>query len=594
MGDKRPTGAAGPSGGVSGVTASGIGNGAGHGGGGGVAGVAGAAGTKQSGSAPEPAESTADAEGPQPTSRRLAALLDLPGLPTPQPQTVHGGEPPYGRYESQGMPGREPDGGPDEEPARRLDLLPAPERLAALDLLHRHTERLARARGLAATLTTLLDSGAELLGADRALLVPVAREGTESHPPLDPATGAGPADTGLPGGGGPVEPAGAVHGLVGAGWQDHAGHGPMVGLRLDHAAIGALETVPVEHGPFAGLLRSTGRPRQLLHADLATEPGLVPRFREVAAGLGLAACFALPLATEAEGPLAAAVWFYPKPCQPTELQQELARRFTAFAAPLLAGRLAAERGRRATEALRRGLLPDHLPYLPGLRLAVRWLPAGLDHSAGSDWYDAITLPDGSLGLTVGSVSGDGPGAGPASATAAASAMGRIRAALRAYAVLEGEDPVSVLGDLELLLKTTEPARTATAVYACLDPQERRITLAGAGHCPPVLVTRYGANFVETSLSAPLGMLSCWEAPGVELNVERGDLLLLYTEGLARRLGPTLHAGQARLRKAAADAPRELRHDPEALCAHLLGHCLGAAPEAVEATDDLVLLAARFD
>ncbi len=194
---------------------------------------------------------------------------------------------------------------------------------------------------------------------------------------------------------------------------------------------------------------------------------------------------------------------------------------------------------------------------------------------------------------MGSVSGDGPGAGPDSAPGAATAMGRVRAALRAYAVLEGEDPVSVLGDLELLLKTTEPTRSATAVYAWVEPDERRITLAGAGHCPPVLVTRYGANFIETSLSAPLGMLSCWEAPGVELGAERGDLLLLYTEGLARRFGPTLHAGQAALRRAAADAPRDIRLDPDRLCGHLLS-CLAADAVGPPATDDLVLLAARFE
>lgn len=179
---------------------------------------------------------------------------------------------------------------------------------------------------------------------------------------------------------------------------------------------------------------------------------------------------------------------------------------------MLARQLEADRVQRTTEALRRGLLPDRLPQPAGLRLAARLVPAGLDRSCGSDWYDAIPLPDGTVGLTVGSVSGDGPGAGPCSAPGAAAAMGRVRAALRAYAVLEGEDPVSVLGDLELLLKTTEPARTATAVYAWVEPGERRITLAGAGHCPPVLVSRHGAEFVETSLSAPLGMLTCWEAP----------------------------------------------------------------------------------
>ncbi len=99
--------------------------------------------------------------------------------------------------------------------------------------------------------------------------------------------------------------------------------------------------------------------------------------------------------------------------------------------------------------------------------------------------------------------------------------------------------------------------------------------------------------METSLSAPLGMLACWEAPGVELTAERGDTLLLYTEGLARRCGPTLHAGQANLRRAAADAPRDVRIDPDRLCAHLLAVC--PTPEAAAtATDDLMLLAARFE
>ncbi|WP_051970133.1 PP2C family protein-serine/threonine phosphatase [Kitasatospora azatica] len=490
-------------------------------------------------------------EGPPVVTGRLARLLDLPQrAAAPEPRTPRAAPP--------------------------VELGPGRDHPAALDWLARHSERLVRARGLAATLATLLDSGAELLGAGRALLVPVAG---------DQPVGAQQAAAGA------AEGTAVVCGPAGAGWQDHAGHGPMVGLALDRAAIGALETVPVGQGPFAGLLHTARRPAQLLYGDLAADPAVAPRFRAVAGDLGLGACFALPLATEEDGPLAAAVWFWSEPTSPGPERQELARRYAEFAAPLVAERLAAERGRLAAAALRRGLLPDHLPYLPGLRLAARWVPAGFDHSAGSDWYDAIALADGSLGLTVGSVAGDGPGAGPGSAPGAATAMGRIRAALRAYAVLEGEDPVAVLGDLELLLKSTEPNRTATAAYACVDPVERRITLAGAGHCPPVLVTRYGANFVETSLSAPLGMLSCWEAPGVELSAERGDLLLLYTEGLARRCGRTLHAGQARLRKAAADAPREIRHDPERLCTHLLALC---ADEATGRTDDLVMLAARFE
>ncbi|MFG2821761.1 PP2C family protein-serine/threonine phosphatase [Kitasatospora sp. NPDC048365] len=414
--------------------------------------------------------------------------------------------------------------------------------------LQEHTELLARARGLAATLDTVLDSGAALLGARRGLIVTVRP---------------GPART----------------------------LGRPVGLGLDRSMLGALETVPAEHGPFAELLSHPVRGGRLLIDDLATDPTVGPRFREVAAQLGLGACYALPLATEADGPLGAAAWFYDEPGRPDERREHLAQRYCEFAAQLLARQLEAEQAVRATEALRRGLLPDHLPTVPGVKIAARCRPGALERSAGSAWYDAIALPDGTLGLTVGSVLGDGPGAGPGSAPGAAAAMGRVRAALRAYAVLEGEDPVSVLGDLELLLKTTEPTRSATAVYACVNPDDRRISLAGAGHCPPVLLTRFGANFVETSLSAPLGMLSCWEAPGVELTAEPGDVLVLYTESLARRCGSTLHGGQAALRRAASDAPRDVRLDPDRLCEHLLAPAVaGDGP----AEDDLVVLAVRFD
>ena len=428
--------------------------------------------------------------------------------------------------------------------------------------LHEHTERLAAARGLDATLRAVLDAGAALLGARRGMLV------------LD------------------------------------SSHGDAASLGLDHSSRGALETVPGDVGPYAGLLAPGPRPTRVLHTNLGCSTGPDPRYRAVAAHLGIGASCALPLATDRDGPIGAAVWFYDEPAEPSDRRQHLADLYCTFAAPLVAKELERERLRRTCDALRRGLLPDRLPRVPGIRLSARFIPAGLDLSAGSDWYDALTLPDGSLALTVGSVCGGGAGA--------ATAMGRLRAALRAYAVLEGEDPVAVLGDLELLLKATEPARSATALYACVEPAERRISLAGAGHCPPLLVTRSGASFVETSLSAPLGMLSCWEAPGVELRADRGDLLVLYTEGLARRCGSSLDAGQARLRTVAADAPRDVRHDPDRLCAHLLTTCAyggvadagpGSAGPGDEAAgdeapgrsrapagaiDDLVLLAARFD
>ncbi|CAM5630837.1 hypothetical protein SGLAM104S_10323 [Streptomyces glaucescens] len=60
--------------------------------------------------------------------------------------------------------------------------------------------------------------------------------------------------------------------------------------------------------------------------------------------------------------------------------------------------------------------------------------------------------------------------------------------------------------------------------------------------------------METSVSAPLGMLACWEAPSVELYAEPGETVLLYTDGLLRRTGDPTDRAFARLHAAAAGLP----------------------------------------
>jgi serine phosphatase RsbU (regulator of sigma subunit) len=175
-------------------------------------------------------------------------------------------------------------------------------------------------------------------------------------------------------------------------------------------------------------------------------------------------------------------------------------------------------------------------------------------------------------------------------------MGRLRASLRAYAVMEGEDPVAVLSDLELLLRLTEPARSATALfgYAIAAPDGHRLTLAGAGHCPPLVVGDLRCEYVETSLSAPLNMLSCWEAPSVELCAHPGESLLLFTDGLLHRTGEPADRAFARLHATAQSASHAVRADPERLADHILH---GMLPDGLDRTDgmeDLVLLVARFD
>lgn len=466
--------------------------------------------------------------------------------------------------------------------------------LSDLTTLHELNDRLTRADSLDTTLHELLQAGAALVGAQRGVAV------------LEPADGRGPAVS--------------------------------VGLGLEHADLGTLETVPLAAaaygraldaeitgfagagtgdtapgavsgtggvgtaggttaGPSAGEAATgcDGWSPELCHPDIAGDTTLPQRHRDVAARLGIAASYARQLTTQATGSLGSVVWMYDEPARPTERQRHLAGLYCAFASELVAKALRLARTEREVTTLREELLPARLPRVPGVRLGAR-LRTGPD--GGGDWYDALALPEGALGLSVGGVSGGGP--------SAAAAMASLRASLRAYAVMEGEDPVAVLSDLELLLHVTEPARSATALFLYVEPEMRRVTLAGAGHCPPLVVGERRLEFVETSLSAPLGMLSCWEAPSVELTVEPGETLVLYTDGLLHRGGGTLDQAFVRLHTAAALAPPGAREDPGALCDHLLLTCVPDGAESAENDkaaapntapnweEDVAILAVRFD
>ncbi|MET8447443.1 PP2C family protein-serine/threonine phosphatase [Streptomyces sp. NPDC005209] len=412
-----------------------------------------------------------------------------------------------------------------------------------LTTLHELTERLARTDSLDGALQELLRAGAALVGARRGLVV------------LEPDDGLGPGTT--------------------------------IGLGLGRADLGHIETVPRGSLPYGGLLDTAaglpGGENEIVHPDLFAEDGLDPRHREVAARLGYAASYALPLSTEAAGRLGAAVWLYDEPAEPHERQRHLVGLYVRYATEHLARLVEVERTRACMATISEELLPSRLPRVAGVQLAARHRtgPRG-----GGDWYDALPLPDAALGLAVGSVTGSGP--------SAVAAMGRLRASLRAYAVMEGEDPVAVLSDLELLLRLTEPARSATALFAYCEPVLRKVTLAGAGHSPPLLIGERRTEFAETSVSAPLGMLACWEAPSVEIQAEAGETVLLYTDGLLHRTGDPTDRAFARLHAAAASVPRPLRHDPGAIADHVLRTVLPEGRDASDSEEDVVLLAARFD
>lgn len=234
-----------------------------------------------------------------------------------------------------------------------------------------------------------------------------------------------------------------------------------------------------------------------------------------------------------------------------------------------------EREHRIAETLQRSLLPERLPSLPGLEVAARYQPAASESEVGGDWYDVIAMPGGRVGLVMGDVAGKG--------LAAASMVGRLRSAMRAYA-LEGHSPADVVDRLnQLVWSEIEDGHMTTMVYVVLDPLEGRVTWVNAGHLPPLAVTSDGiARFLDGPSSVPLGVMSYPAYEAAETEMPLGGTVLLYTDGLVERPGELLDHGLDRL----SAAVRGQRVGPQALCDHVLEQLVPAAG----ASDDVALLA----
>jgi PAS domain S-box-containing protein len=230
-----------------------------------------------------------------------------------------------------------------------------------------------------------------------------------------------------------------------------------------------------------------------------------------------------------------------------------------------------EREVGTVEMLQRSLLPDRLPQRPGVRIAARYLPGGAD--VGGDWYDAIPLDDGALGVAMGDVVGHGIGA--------AALMGQLRHAARAYAV-EGHQPSDVLDRLDKLVRGLDGAQMATLLYMVVDSDLRHVRFASAGHMPPLVVEPGGSpRFLEGAPNPPLGVFDSAGHTEVVADLEAGSTIVLYTDGLVEERGVSIDAGLEALRRAAADPGH-----PEELVDHLVDSMLAIHP----AHDDIAVLA----
>jgi sigma-B regulation protein RsbU (phosphoserine phosphatase) len=178
-------------------------------------------------------------------------------------------------------------------------------------------------------------------------------------------------------------------------------------------------------------------------------------------------------------------------------------------------------------AVQTSFLPREVPDLPGWQLAVTLRPAG---ETSGDFYDLQFLPNGRLALLIADVVGKGVGA------ALYMALGWTL--FRTYAEQHPSAPDRVLDAVNRrLLMETRSNQFVTVFYGILDPDTGRLDYCSAGHCPPYLVrdcqsTPGSADIQElVGQGVPLGMFSRESWPVQCVQLDPGDVLVVYTDGI---------------------------------------------------------------
>lgn len=195
-----------------------------------------------------------------------------------------------------------------------------------------------------------------------------------------------------------------------------------------------------------------------------------------------------------------------------------------------------------------------------MRLAVRYVPANQGLNVGGDWYDAFTMPDGRIGLSIGDVQGHN--------IEAAAFMGQVRVGLRALASVGG-DPGELLARTNELLLTLGGDLFATCTFMRLDPETRLLESARAGHLPCVWATADGRSGVtEDEGGPPLGVQSGAVYPVTQYRLDSGGVFVMVTDGVVEGPSMRLDEGLEQVSRLAGIAA-VARMDVDALAAAVI-------------------------
>lgn len=232
-----------------------------------------------------------------------------------------------------------------------------------------------------------------------------------------------------------------------------------------------------------------------------------------------------------------------------------------------------ERERRIAIEFQAASLPARLPDMPGVRLDAAYRPGSDEATIGGDWYDAFLLDDGRLVMTTGDVLGHG--------LHAAVSMTKLRLAMQSAAIVDA-DPRLMLRVAEATLRVSDPDAYATAIAAVYDPEARTLTLASAGHPPPIMRTGEGNLTELPTRGSMLGLGPSTDRDPITITLPAGATVVLYTDGLVE-FKRELAAGVERLGNALRSDVISSDRPAEALLAAVL--------DGDRAQDDIAVLIA---
>jgi DNA-binding response OmpR family regulator len=204
--------------------------------------------------------------------------------------------------------------------------------------------------------------------------------------------------------------------------------------------------------------------------------------------------------------------------------------------------------------LQRSFLPVALPVIPGVLMAVRYLPASDQAEIGGDFYEALPWRDGVL-VAIGDVQGH--------SLHAATVMGELRHALHAFAS-EGHSPLTITGLINEVLRRYHPGIIATLCLVLLKPETGELSIVNCGHMPMLLLDAAGGTYAgEGGLMLGLSR----HMPHTETAFLPVDgTAVLFTDGLVEDRQVIIDDNLEKLRTAALQAAGA---DVETLANHVL-------------------------